>query len=64
MPKTTITVSSDTLERFDWYRTTFNMTSDELLSHFMDKLGLSTVEEVRQFKQNFRTPVKVEAEST
>lgn len=59
MPKTTITVSSDTLERFDWYRTTFDMNSDELLAHFMDKLGLATLEDVRQFKQNFRT-VKVE----
>ena len=63
MPKTTITVSSDTLERFDWYRTSFNMTSDELLSHFMDKLGLATIEDIRQHKQNFRT-AKVEGTPT
>ena len=55
----TLGVSSDTFERFDWYRTTFSMTSDELLTHFMDTLGLSTLEDIRQFKKTFRT-VKVE----
>jgi len=50
----TITISPDTLERFDWYRTTFNYTSDELLNYLMDKLSLATAEQVKQFKKNFQ----------
>ena len=56
----TIRVESETLERFDWYRTTFSMKSDDLLNHLMDKLSLATVEEIRQYKKNFR-PVEVKA---
>jgi len=63
MPKTTITVSSDTLVRVDWYRDTFSMTSDELLNHLMDKLSLASADAIRLHKKNFRpTEIKAEAE--
>jgi len=55
---TSLRISSDTLERFDWYRDIFKMNSDDLLNHLMDKLGLATVEVIRQDKKAFPSRIK------
>ena len=48
---TTIAVSPDTLERFDFYRSVFKMTSDELLNHLMDKNELANITQIRSVKR-------------
>jgi len=48
-----LAVSEDAFERFAWYRTTFGMDSDTLVTYMMDKLGLMSVEAIREHKKNF-----------
>ena len=53
MTQKTISISPETHERADFYKKRFKMTFDELFSHFMDKLGLATLEEIRLYVDNF-----------
>lgn len=65
MVQKTISVSPDTHEQLDFYKKRFKMTFDELFIHFMDKMGLATLEEIRLYEKSFpngQAPIKAEAE--
>lgn len=65
MVQKTISISPETHERLDFYKQRFKMTFDDLFIHFMDKLGLATLDEIRSYVDNFpngQAPIKAEAE--